>query len=356
MLHMKILSYSAISTITVLFVFAAAPSSVSALSWQSVYDGNSIEIERHVLYPFPFHPVLPFKLCPKTITAAGISVAVFLPGLCDEAPPPPEEEPEVPPAPTLALSATPDGIDEGDSSELAWHSEHTDSCAASDGWSGEKGTSGSEMVSPTDTTTYTLVCDGDDGDVTQSVIVTVTPTPEPEPEGKLLISEVYYDVHPDRGVESTGANNNEWVELYNGTNSDADLSGWKIADTGSADVLPDGTVISAGGFLIITATSSTAGFWPDIPEDVAIVVLGSAIGNGLANGGDKVSLLNAEDDAIDAVSWGTNTSAFDPAMPTVMEGNSIARPDLAVDTDTAADWEEQESPSPGAPNVVPSEG
>jgi len=342
--------YLILSTFFILVTVSFGPTTATAFSAPTLPERQ---------FPFssiflhlPFHTV---QLCPKTITAAGISVAVFLPGLCDEIPPPPEEpeDPAEPEDPTLEFSADPDALEEGDSSTLAWEAENADTCAASEGWDGDKPTSGSESVSPTETTTYTLICEGEGGEVMQSVMVTVTPAPEPEPEGELLISEVYYDVHPDQGVETTGANNNEWVELYNGTNSDIDLSGWKIADTSTSDVIPEGVVIPAGGFLIITATTSTAGFWPEIPENVGMVVLESAIGNGLANGGDSVFLLDAEDNEIDAVSWGASIIAFEPSVPLVTEGNSIARLDLSVDTDTAVDWEEFEIPTPGAMNVVP---
>ena len=107
----------------------------------------------------------------------------------------------------------------------------------------------------------------------------------------------------------------------------------------------------AGEFLIITATSSTAGFWPDMPVDVQVIVLGGQIGNSLAAGGDVVFLRNAEDNTVDTVSWGTNTDAFDPSVPGVIKGHSIARSSLAVDTDTAVDWEDRTIPSPGEANI-----
>jgi len=47
----------------------------------------------------------------------------------------------------------------------------------------------------------------------------------------------------------------EWVELYNPTDSDVDLSGWEIASTTvlkKTFTIPDGTIISPGGFLTYT--------------------------------------------------------------------------------------------------------
>ncbi len=169
--------------------------------------------------------------------------------------------------------------------------------------------------------------------------------------GHVVISEVFYDVDTGHGT-NTGNGNNEWVELYNGSAETINLSGWKIADNGGSDTLPEGTLLPAEGLLIITATTSTAGFW-DIPEGAEVIVLGSTVGGtgGLAAGGDVVFLRDEGDVEIDAVSWGTNTDAFAPSVPGVVKGHSIARTSLTVDTDSAADWEDRDVPSPGMADV-----
>ena len=189
----------------------------------------------------------------------------------------------------------------------------------------------------------------EDGGTWNGVSCDLPPPPE-ETIGHVVISEVHYNVDVAHGVNTTN-DNNEWVELYNGTNETVDLSGWKLVDNTATSTLPEGTLLPAGEFLIITATSSTAGFWPDIPEDVEIIVLGSLIGNSLAAGGDVVLLRDDEDTLVDAVSWGSNTTAFDPSVPGVTQGESVARILLTVDTDTAADWEERGIPSPGLADV-----
>jgi uncharacterized surface protein with fasciclin (FAS1) repeats len=174
-------------------------------------------------------------------------------------------------------------------------------------------------------------------------------TPPEEVAGDLLITEVLYDVGVGQGTETagaSGANNNEWVEIYNDTGAEIDLSGYTISDAGASDALPGGTILGAGQYLIITATSTTANFWT-FPEGTLVVVLGSAIGNGLSNAGDRVELRNSVAELVDAVSWGTDVSAFDPAAPDVPEGSSLTRTSL-VDTDTAADWAANATPNPGA--------
>src|SRR3989344_8511340 len=189
----------------------------------------------------------------------------------------------------------------------------------------------------------------EDGGTWNGVSCDLPPPPE-ETIGHVVISEVHYNVDVAHGVNTTN-DNNEWVELYNGTNETVDLSGWTLTDNDLSDALPAGTLFPSGAFLIVTATTSTSGFWPDIPEGVEVVVLGSQIGNGVAAGGDVVLLRDTGVNLIDAVSWGTNTAAFNPSVSGVAQGESIARILLTVDTDTAADWEMREIPSPGLADV-----
>ena len=77
-----------------------------------------------------------------------------------------------PPGPTLSFTASPGSITSGQSSTLNWSSTNTTSCTASGGWTGAKSVSGSQVVSPSATTTYTLSCSGTGGSVTQSATVT----------------------------------------------------------------------------------------------------------------------------------------------------------------------------------------
>ncbi|AJW71216.1 lamin tail domain-containing protein [Nitrosopumilus adriaticus] len=63
----------------------------------------------------------------------------------------------------------------------------------------------------------------------------------------VVINEV--DINPP-GNDATSIS--EWVELYNPTNSDVDLGGWKIASTTvlkKTMTIPDGTIIKPGQFL-----------------------------------------------------------------------------------------------------------
>jgi hypothetical protein len=175
------------------------------------------------------------------------------------------------------------------------------------------------------------------------------PTPYPTPAGidHVLISEVHYDLDGAHGSEP----GNEWIELHNGTGVPVDVGGWKIGDSASssADAIPDGTVIPDGGFLFLTASSTTASFW-SIPGSAVIAILPSASigGNGLGNAGDSVYLWNGAI-LVDTMSYGSTTDpVFDPTAPTVSPGHSLARTSTTTDTDTASDWADLEVPTPGS--------
>lgn len=91
-----------------------------------------------------------------------------------------------PPVPTVSLSAAPTTITGGQSSALTWSSTDATGCTASGAWSGSKAASGSEAVTPTATSTYSLVCTGAGGSSPAvSATVTVTTAPPPGPTSSI---------------------------------------------------------------------------------------------------------------------------------------------------------------------------
>lgn len=250
-------------------------------------------------------------------------------------------------APMLTFTASPTNVTPGAgsaSSTLSWSSTNATLCTASDGWSGSKSLVGNEVVQPSATTTYSLLCSGPGGSVSKSVTVGFTPAVA----GKLLITEVLYDLTNSTTSPQGAESANEWVEIYNGTGSDVNLGSYVIGDASSTDALPNVT-LPAGKFAIITSSSTTANFW-SIPGDAVVVVLTSNIGqNGLSNAGEVVRLITTASTTVDQVSWGSNTEAFSPSVIDVPEnsGSSISRKSKTVDTDTASDWETRSTPNPG---------
>ena len=178
-----------------------------------------------------------------------------------------------------------------------------------------------------------------------------TPLPPPSPTppgppppltlGKVVVSEVYYAVDAAHGAKPL----NEWVELYNGSGSTVNLGGWKLEDATSSDAIPSGVTLASGKFLIVAATSSTRTLWP-IPSDAQFISLGSSLGDGLGTAGDRIILRNTSGTTVDALSWGSNATAFNPSAPVASYGNSLSRLTLSQYTDSANDWAVR-PPSPG---------
>ncbi|NOY35741.1 MAG: hypothetical protein GXP44_02385 [bacterium] len=152
----------------------------------------------------------------------------------------------------------------------------------------------------------------------------------------LRLNKVYYDVAPDRGVEG----DNEWVEIFNQTSVPLDISGWSICDSDSCDVIPASDPIPAMGYGVITASSTTWGYWYVPSEVVKIILPDGKIGNGLANEGDALFLKRPDGVVIDEMNWQSDTNVWDPGVPGVTKGDVLARVPNGYDTDQASDWKE----------------
>ena len=136
--------------------------------------------------------------------------AVMMLGACKKkTPPPPPPPPPAPTAPTASLSASPDTVDKGASTTLTWQT--TNATDVSIDGIGAVQPSGSQSVTPTESTTYHLVAKGAGGtqEATARVTVNAPPPPPPPPsatEEELFaqnVKDVYFDydksdVRPDQ--------------------------------------------------------------------------------------------------------------------------------------------------------------
>ncbi|MFA6514859.1 MAG: lamin tail domain-containing protein [Candidatus Paceibacterota bacterium] len=168
------------------------------------------------------------------------------------------------------------------------------------------------------------------------------------------INKIYYDVEsPERGTESI----NEWVEIYNQTNTPLDISGWKICDGTSCDTIPTTPLIPALKYAIIVADSTTVSnllpaYWY-LPSEVTKINIDSNIGNGLSNDADMLALKRPDGIIVDQINWGTpntnwtnyNANVWNLGAVDITEGNVLARVSSGYDTDQASDWKELKPPS-----------
>lgn len=131
---------------------------------------------------------------------------------------------------------------------------------------------------------------------------------------------------------------NEWLELSNVGASSLTLTNWTISDSVATDTLP--TVTLAPGHCVVVAASSS-GFLAEHPgyPHPFLSIADGAIGNGLSNGGDLVTLQDGSGAPVDCVAWGTATGCFGPSVPaTVANTSATLQRTSSIDTDSAADW------------------
>jgi peptidoglycan-associated lipoprotein len=136
----------------------------------------------------------------KWITLVLALGGIMMLGACKKkvAPPPPPPPPP-PAAPTASLTANPNSIEKGQSTTLTW--ETSNATEVSIDGIGAVQASGSQQVTPTDSTTYHLTAKGAGGTQEATARVTVTSPPPPPaaagPSEEELFSQNVKDVYFD---------------------------------------------------------------------------------------------------------------------------------------------------------------
>lgn len=140
----------------------------------------------------------------------------------------------------------------------------------------------------------------------------------------VIFSEVFYDTP---GNES----NEEWLKLYNPTDSGIAVINWSITD--NAGTWKFTSTISPKSYLIIARSGSGFKNLTGCNADL------SGFTRGLNNDGDYLILKDNTGTEIDFVAWekGYNNS-YPQWNITAQQGKSIKRISLASDTDSVADW------------------
>src|SRR5690242_7425861 len=143
---------------------------------------------------------------------AFVLMTIMTLGACKKkvAPPPPPPPPP-PAAPTASLTANPNTVDKGQATTLTW--ETTNATDINIDGVGAVKPSGSQQVTPTESTTYHLTAKGAGGtqEATARVTVNTPPPPPPPPsatEEELFsqnVKDVYfdYDKYDIRGDQSS---------------------------------------------------------------------------------------------------------------------------------------------------------
>lgn len=139
---------------------------------------------------------------PGGTVRSSVQVAVTAPA------PEPTPEPAPAPMPTVTLNTTDSEVAVGGSTTLSWSASDADSCQASGGWSGTRGSNGSEVVGPiAGSTTFSLSCSGTGGNAMQMVSVSA-------------IGEVSINwIPPEENVDGSPLTDLERYRIYYGPGS-----------------------------------------------------------------------------------------------------------------------------------------
>ncbi|HKR83002.1 MAG TPA: peptidoglycan-associated lipoprotein Pal [Terriglobales bacterium] len=120
--------------------------------------------------------------------AFALGAILFLGACHKKATPPPPPPPPPAPTPSATLTASPEAIDKGQSATLTWQT--TNATDVSIEGLGALQPNGSQQVTPTESTTYTLTAKGAGGTQTATARVTVNaPPPPPPPPAPSLTDE-----------------------------------------------------------------------------------------------------------------------------------------------------------------------
>ncbi|MES2657625.1 MAG: lamin tail domain-containing protein [Verrucomicrobiota bacterium] len=119
----------------------------------------------------------------------------------------------------------------------------------------------------------------------------------------------------------------EWVELHNQMAVNVDISGWSLAD-GISYTFANGTVIPAGGFLIVAKNPANAAL-TGVPG-----VVGPFSGN-LSNSGEAIELLSRSGRVMDLVEF-SDTGEWPVAADGA--GATLAKRQPGTNSEKAASW------------------
>lgn len=125
---------------------------------------------------------------------------------------------------------------------------------------------------------------------------------------------------------------NDWIELYNTTSTDVDLSGCGLTDDAAKPykyTFPQGTIIKANDFLLVYETA--------IPVEGYL-----CIDFGLSSSGEYLQLINAEGGVLDSITFGTQTKNYSFARNWDTRGSW---------TTNGSDFYACDIPSPGYENT-----
>jgi hypothetical protein len=141
---------------------------------------------------------------------------------------------------------------------------------------------------------------------------------------EVVISEVFYSPEGDDA---------EWIELQNQGESAVWLNGWTLFDN-LGQVALGSIVLAPGGYLIVASDGN-------LPAGVDSAQLSPSgdLGNGLANDGDYLALVDNHGALADSLSWGDDGTVFPADSLSAGAGDSLSRLAGEADTNQPTDFQ-----------------
>ena len=164
----------------------------------------------------------------------------------------------------------------------------------------------------------------------------------PNATAQVVINEIFYHAPDDLDLE--------YVELFNVSDTDADLSGWKL-DAGIKYEFPAGSKVKAGGFVVITSNSEL------LKEFYEVTPVGE-FKKSLSNSGDQITLINDDGKLIDEVSyrdrapWPVSADGYSASLERVYARGATDVASNWEASDLSADYDRQPAGTPGQKNSV----
>ena len=129
------------------------------------------------------------------------------------------------------------------------------------------------------------------------------PFEEPLPPPKILISEIQ--------IETAISTDYDFIELYNPTTTDIDISDWQLkkrnsnGNESSIKVLPENSIIPAQDYFL----------WANTEYASSARILADATSSQVLTATNSVALLDKDKNIVDAVAWGVSIAPFVENLP-----------------------------------------
>ena len=130
----------------------------------------------------------------------------------------------------------------------------------------------------------------------------------------------------------------EWIELLNTGSRPVDLDRWRLADAASSAMIDRTTLLGTEGYLILTSDTARLRSAFTIPDGARLIELPLPA---LNNGGDEITLSNAEDSTVDRLTYDSSWE--------IATARSLERRHPRLPAESPGSWEGSGDPEGGTP-------